>query len=77
MISCVYPGMDIHHPHHVSIRQILEITLWIVSRTVLVAGEELSNASTKTRLQILSEILLRVYETLEEKRFLRTLRKER
>lgn len=66
MIPCIHPGMDMYNPHHVSTRQVLEITLWIVLLTVSIAGEEFAKASTKTRLQRLGEIMLRVHETLEK-----------
>ena len=55
-----------YNPHYISIRQVLIITLWIVLLTVLIAGEEFTKGLTKTRLQRLREIMLRVHETLEK-----------
>lgn len=66
MIPCIHAGMDMYNPHHVSIRQVLEITLWIILLTVSIAGGEFTKASTKTRLQRLGEVMLGVHETLEK-----------
>jgi len=66
MIPCIHTGMDMYNPHHVSTRQVLEFTLWIVLLTVSAAGEDLTKASTETRLQRLGEIVLRVHETVEK-----------
>lgn len=66
LIPCIHPGMDMHHSHHLSARQVLEMTMWIVLLTISITGEELARASTQPRQQVLNDIVSRVNDRLEK-----------